>query len=69
VSPFGIESIPSDVAKALRTLPLVAERLEEVAASTSEMAAMREGIDSMARDTSALTQIRRSARASTGSPA
>jgi len=57
VSPFGIESLPADVVKALRALPQVVDRLDEVASATSEMAAMREGIESLNEHTGGLSQI------------
>ena len=57
MSPFGIESLPADVVKALQALPQVVDRLDEVASATSEMAAMREGIDSLGEDTGTLSGI------------
>lgn len=44
MSPFGIETIPAEVLKALRTLPLIAERLDEVARHTSVLPEVRSGI-------------------------
>jgi len=35
LSPFGIESLPGESVKALRTLPLLAERLQKVVSHTS----------------------------------
>jgi uncharacterized protein YoxC len=55
--PFGIESLPSDVVTALKAVPHLADRLDEVAASTSEMAAMRAGINSLGEDTGVLRDV------------
>lgn len=52
--PFGIESLPSELATLLRSLPLVAERLETIAESTSELPTMRAGIDAVGQDTDRL---------------
>jgi len=52
--PFGIESLPAELAKVLRSLPLVADRLETIAESTSELPTMRAGIDAVAEDTERL---------------
>ena len=35
--PFGIESLPIDLANVWRSLPLVADRLDEIAGSTREL--------------------------------
>lgn len=35
MSPFGLEALPAEVLTALRTVPLIAERLDEVARHTS----------------------------------
>jgi hypothetical protein len=51
---FGIESLPADLATVLRSLPLVADRVETIAESTSELPTMRAGIESVVEDTSAL---------------
>lgn len=53
----GIESLPSDVIKVVRALPLIAERLEEIAESTSEVPAMRAGIDALGADTRRLPGV------------
>src|SRR3954465_2797159 len=57
VTPLGIESLPSELAKLLRALPQLADRLDEVAESTSQMAAMREGIDRLGEDTGPLPAV------------
>jgi uncharacterized protein YoxC len=62
VSPFGIENLPADVVKALQALPQVVDRLDEVASATSEMAAMRKGIDSLNEDTGVLSEINEDVR-------
>src|SRR3954462_16013118 len=57
MSPFGIESLPGDIAAALKAVPELVDRLDKVVASTSEMEAMRHGIDSVSEDTSKLAGI------------
>jgi hypothetical protein len=56
--PFGIDSLASDVARVDRPLPLLADRLEAIAASTSELPTMRAGIHAVAEDTEALSGVR-----------
>ncbi len=51
VTLFGIDSLPSDLIRLLRSLPLVADRLDAIAASTSEVPRMRAGIDALGGDT------------------
>jgi hypothetical protein len=53
----GIESLPSDVIKGLRALLLIAERLDEIAVSTSEVPMMRPGIDALGADTRRLPGV------------
>ena len=55
--PFGIESLPSELARVLRSLPLVANRLEAIADSTSELPTMRAGIDAVAEDAARLCGV------------
>jgi DNA repair ATPase RecN len=57
MSPFGIESLPADIAAALKAVPQLVDRLDKVVDSTSEMEAMRHGIDSVSEDTSKLAGI------------
>jgi len=59
VTPLGIESLPSDIARLLRALPQLGDRLEEVAESTSQMAAMREGIERLDQNTQTLPGVAR----------
>ena len=51
VSLCGIDSVPSDLIRVLRSLPLVADRLDAIAASTSEVPRIRAGIDALGGDT------------------
>ena len=44
MSPFGLENLPSEVVNALRTLPVIAERLEEVASHTQVLATIRDDV-------------------------
>ena len=49
--PFGIESLASEVARMVRSLPLLGDRLEAIAESTAELPTMRARIDDVAQDT------------------
>jgi len=53
----GIESLPADVIRVLRALPLIVDRLGEIAASTSEVPTMRAGIDALGADTRRLPGV------------
>ena len=54
---FGIDSLPSDLIRLLRSLPLVADRLDAIAASTSEVPKMRAGIDALGGDTQRIAGV------------
>jgi DNA repair ATPase RecN len=54
VKPFGLVSLPADVVNALLLLPVVAERLDEVAEHTADLAPVREAIQGVRHDTSVL---------------
>jgi hypothetical protein len=56
----------SDVIKVLRALPLVADRLDAIGVSTSELPKMRAGIDALDEDTGRPRRSRRSVSASIG---
>ena len=51
--PFGIDSVGSEVVRVVRSLPLLADRLESIA----ELPTMRAGIDAVAEDTTALAGV------------
>jgi len=57
VTLFGIDSLPSDLIRLLRSLPLVADRLDAIAASTSEVPKMRAGIDALGGDTQRIAGV------------
>lgn len=42
-----MQSVPSDVIRVLRALPLVADRLDAIGVSTNELPKMRAGIDAL----------------------
>ena len=44
MSPFGLETLPAETLKLLRTVPLIAERLREVASHTSVLAALNQQV-------------------------
>jgi hypothetical protein len=46
-----IESLPSELLKVVRALPLVADRLDAIGSSTDELPKMRAGIDALGEDT------------------
>jgi len=51
VALLGIETLPSELLKVVRALPLVADRLDAIGASTDELPRMRAGIDALGEDT------------------
>jgi DNA repair ATPase RecN len=54
VKPFDLVSMPSEVVNALRVLPVMAERLDEVAKHTADLAPVLESIEGVRHDTSVL---------------
>ena len=57
VNPLGLASVPADVLSALRLLPLVADRLERVAANTDDLPPVRVAVEGVKRDTSVLPAV------------
>jgi citrate synthase len=55
--PFGVESLPADIARVMRALPVLTEQLDAIAQSTSELPTMRAGIETVAEDTKALSGV------------
>jgi hypothetical protein len=57
LSPFGIEKLPADVLAALRTVPVLAQRLQEVVGFTRELPAIRAGLEKVGADTASLNVL------------
>jgi DNA repair ATPase RecN len=57
VKPFGFVSLPADVVNSLLLLPAMAERLDEIATHTADLAAVREAIEGVKQDTSVLPGV------------
>jgi phage-related minor tail protein len=57
VNPLGLTSIPADVMNALRLLPGVSDRLDQVADNTDDLATIREAIVGVKKDTSVLPDV------------
>ncbi len=55
--PLGLRSAPADIAHALRALPELAERLEQVTQDTSVLEEVRTGVEAIERDLATLSAI------------
>lgn len=54
VKPFDLMSMPAELVNALRVLPVMAERLDEIAEHTADLAPVRDSIEGVRHDTSVL---------------
>jgi phage-related minor tail protein len=57
VKPFDFLGMPAELVNALRVLPLMADRLDQVAENTDDLATIREAIVGVKRDTSVLPAV------------
>jgi DNA repair ATPase RecN len=62
MNPLGIGSLPADVMSALRVLPLVAERLELIAAHTEHLPTIRRALEGVQENTGHLPQVEEAVR-------
>ena len=51
MSPFGIENLPGEALRALRTLPFIADRLDAVAEHTAVLPQVDDGVAALTRET------------------
>lgn len=57
MSPFGIETLPAEALRALRTLPLIAERLQEVVSHTSVLNTITSDVSRISEDVTPLPGV------------